>query len=119
MVLIITFINVLLLYVGVNAIIQKITAGDSRALTILTSAITLIITLSFLYYLMLLLNQGFSALLILLTIINLTNIYFNKDLLKKYRFKLLNNNHIWALAAVFFLTCYFLLYAGKYGSWDA
>ncbi|MEO6631263.1 MAG: hypothetical protein ABIN13_06055 [Mucilaginibacter sp.] len=119
MVLIITFINVLLLYVGVNAIIKKITAGDSRALTILTSAITLIITLSFLYYLMLLLNLGFSALLILLTIINLTNIYFNKDLLKKYRFKLLNNNHIWALAAVFFLTCYFLLYAGKYGSWDA
>jgi hypothetical protein len=119
MVLIATFINVLLLFVGVNTIIKKITAGDSRALTILTSAITLIITISFLYYLMLLLNLGFSALLIVLTIINLAHIYFTKDFLKNYSFKLLSNNHIWALAAVFFLTCYFLLYASKHGSWDA
>ena len=119
MVLIATFINVLLLYVGVNTIIKKVTAGDSRALITFTSTITLIITLSFLYYLMLVLNLGFSVLLILLTVINLVHIYFTKDFFKDFSFKLLNNNHIWALAAVFFLTCYFLLYASKYGSWDA
>lgn len=119
MVLIATFINVLLLYVGLNTIIKKITAGDSRALTVLTSTITLTVTLSFLYYLMLLLNLGFSALLILLTVINLAHIYFSKDFLKNYSFKLLNNNNIGALAAVFFLTGYFLLYASKHGGWDA
>ena len=119
MVLVATFINVLLLYVGVNALVTKITSGDSRALTVFTSVITLVVALSFLYYLMLLLNLGFSLLLILLTIVNIAIIYFTKDLFKNYRVKLLSNDHIWALAAVFFLTCYFLLYASKHGSWDA
>ncbi|MCO5948749.1 hypothetical protein [Mucilaginibacter flavidus] len=62
MVLIITFVNILLLYGGIYAFVKKVTIGDSRALTILTSAINLLAALSFMYYLMLVLNQSFVVL---------------------------------------------------------
>lgn len=118
MILIATIVNLLLLYVGVNVIVKKV-ASDGRAITILNSVITLLIVLSFLYYLMLVLNQTFGMLLIFLTVINLGHIYFTKHFFENYRLRIIGNNHIWALAVVFFLTLYFVLYAGKYGSWDA
>ena len=119
MVLIITFVNILLLYGGTYAFVKKITIGDSRALTILTSAISLAVALSFMYYLMLVLSQSFVVLLTILSAINLAHIFFTRDFFKNYRPKLLSNSHIWPLAATFFLTSYFILYASKYGSWDA
>jgi len=114
-----TFVNIMLLYGGSYAFVKKVTIGDSRALTILTSVISLLVALSFMYYLMLVLNQSFVVLLIVLSAINLSHIFFMYGLFKNYRPKLLSNNHIWPLATIFFLTCYFILYASKYGNWDA
>jgi len=119
MVLVVTLVNILLLYVGTYAFVKKNTIGDSRVLTILTTTISLLVGLSFMYYLTLVLNQSFVVLLVMLSVINLVHIFFTYDFFKNYRPKVLSNSHIWPLAATFFLTCYFILYASKYGNWDA
>lgn len=118
-----TFINVFLLFIGIYTVVKKISTGDSKPLLLLTSVVILFIVISLFYYPMLVLNQSFIRLQLLILIINLAHIYFTKntlhDIFKDRSFSSANLNSLWALGAVLFLTIYFALYASKYGSWDA
>ena len=121
--LLLTFINVFLLFIGIYSILKEVAIGDSKPLLLLTSGVILFIAISFFYYIMLVLNQSFIGLQLFLFAINLGHIYFTKksftDLFKSKLSSTGNLNNLWALGAVFFLTGYFVLYASKYGSWDA
>ena len=121
--LLLTLINVFLLFTGIYTIVKRVSAGDSKPLLLLSSVVILFIVISLFYFPMLALNQSFITLQLLILIINLAHIYFTKTTLYdffKYRsFSSVNLNCFWALGAVLFLTVYFILFASKYGSWDA
>lgn len=123
MMVILTIINILLLYAGIYWLLKKIAADDSRAILLLTSTIVLFIAISILYYLMLVLDQSFIGLQLFLLIINLGHIYFTgKALAKVFKRRTaeqVNLDSFWVLGAVFFFTIYFVLYESKYGGWDA
>ncbi|MDB5017719.1 MAG: hypothetical protein JWQ84_2551 [Mucilaginibacter sp.] len=121
--LIITLINIFLLFAGIYTVVKKTSVAHTKVTTLLNSILIQLITISFLYFLMLMLKQDFTRLLILLSIVNLSAFYYTKNSIKEI-FKSepspsFNYTRFWALSTVFFFTVYFALFSSKHGEWDA
>ncbi|HEY8784031.1 MAG TPA: hypothetical protein VIM16_20550 [Mucilaginibacter sp.] len=121
---IISLLNIFLLIAGINIFLNSLVASAlSRTLRMFSSIIIALAIISFLYFLMLVLNQELTFLLILLSGINLFNLYWTYPALKKsFSYKNHTINYagiIVPLAAILLMSVFFIFHGSKYGYFDA
>lgn len=122
LVLIAIVFNLLVLWHGFYKAVKNNMPASGKPICVLTSGVVLLISISFLYYLMLVANLNFVFLVAVLTIISALYLYINgKNSLPVWKLMKPGNTrgNLVVLISVLFFTLYFVLYAGKHGSWDA
>lgn len=123
--LIAVLFNLFVLWPAFYALVKNNIPANNKPVCIITSGTMLLIAISFLYYLMLVASESFATLITVLTIISALYLYFaGKNAfphLPVFPFLKPPNKRkgLVALISVLLLTIYFVLYAGKHGSWDA
>jgi len=121
--LIISFVNIFLFGFSVSVYLRKAVPAFPGFLRGFVSAISTLVILSFLYFLILVLNQGFTFLLILLSVINIIFLYWTYTGLKKifnYKYYAKNYNEaIIPLLAILVMTLVFVFHGSKYGDYDS
>jgi len=119
----IAFINIFMLFTGINALSRHLVPMLPKVLRIFSSALISLAMVSFLYFLMLVLNQGLMFILILLSCINLFHLHWTHPELKSlfnYKTPIIDQSEILVPLVAVLLMAIFLIFRGsKYGDYDA
>ncbi len=118
--IVIVIINLVLLWVAVYKLNSKLLQG-STVLLYYTSTLVMLTLVSFLYYLSLVFKLQFSLLIVLISAINLSHLYFTASTFKSFYVNLpkgKSNYDSVPFLVLFIIAFFFLLTGSKYGFFD-